>query len=243
MQAQFRKSIRRPARALAPMLALLAGLAGMTALASGAPARPDGVPPEAIWVGGIDGGVFLLVASDPGGAAGLYRGCVFADNGPYLLYNGLLRKHRPGRIAGPLDRPETYDGWDGTRLFLADGDWLRAASPFNPFTLGHDEAAASCDLDYGATAPPRPPGIPAGGVWLGGPYDGAFVVIAPDAARGGVFHVEAYYDYSGELWYSGPFVLDPPGPGPVDAADLVDWDGTDLSLADGRRLVPVASDG
>lgn len=241
MKTQIRKSVRRPARGLAPVVALLAGMVSMTMLASGAPARPDGVAPEAIWVGGMDGGVFLLVVRDPSDGNGLYRGCVFADGGPYLLYNGLLRKHGPGPVAGPLDRPETYDGWDGTRLYLADGGWLRAVSPFNPFTLGHDESAEACDLDYAATEPPRPPGIPAGGAWLGGPYDGAFVFVMADVARLGVFQVQAYYDYSGELWHSGPFVLDPPGTGPVHPVELDDWDGIELFLADGRRLVPVAT--
>ena len=209
--------------------------------ASGQPPRPAGVPEEAIWVGGTDGGVFVLVVGD-GDAA--YRGCIFFDRIPLLHYNGLFVKSTPGPVAGPLDDPATFDAWDGARLYLAEDGWLRAASPFNSDTFGHDDAADACDLDYAPAAPPVPVGVPPESVWLGGPSDGAFVFLSPVAPNQGIYEGTVYYDYSGEIWFAGEFQLDQQGSSPIDTADrdqFADWDGTAIHLDDGRRLLPVQS--
>ncbi len=237
-QGALGRAVRRSALAIV----LLSGAACQPEAASHEPARPDGVPEEAIWVGGADGGVFLLVVGDGDPA---YRGCIFFDRSPHLSYNGLLVKNTPGPIEGALDDPAAFDAWDGVRLHLAEGGWLRAASPFNPETFGHDDSAEACDLDYAPTAPPLPAGVPEDSVWLGGPFDGAFVHLSPAAGTDAPYEGTVYYDYSGEVAYAGAFRLEPPEPGPVDVTDrsqLTDWDGVAIHLADGRRLVPVQSD-
>ena len=87
------------------------------------PHRPAGVPAQAFWVGGPDGGVFVLLerAND---RKGTFAGKIFHPDGE-LWYAGPL-------VPAPRDAgidPTQHDqfaGWDGERLLMADGRWLES---------------------------------------------------------------------------------------------------------------------
>ena len=87
--------------------------------APGSPARPAGVPASAMWIGGVDGGVFAEL--EPTGTPGIYRARVFADGTGTVLYSGSLRLDPPGGSPPDVADSGVFVGWDGTRLLLADG--------------------------------------------------------------------------------------------------------------------------
>lgn len=90
-----------------------------------APPRPESVPEGAIWVGGLDGGVFIDVeklAQDP---PAIYRGTVYDEYSGEVWFSGLLELDPPGG-AVDLSMPGLFTGWDGEALYLEDGRALIA---------------------------------------------------------------------------------------------------------------------
>jgi hypothetical protein len=92
------------------------------------PPRPASVPPDAIWVGGPDGGVFLVLEKRAGDPPATYRGRVFADASGELLFQGPLIMVPENHAPIDIRKPETFSGWDGESLHLADGARLRASA-------------------------------------------------------------------------------------------------------------------
>ena len=98
-------------------------LAAYAADVSAEPPRPIGLPPDAFWVGGPDGGVYLTLqrSSAPGSAT--YMGAVYYADGS-IWYRGPLRlKPNGSKPIDPSDRKQ-FVGWDGTRVLLNDGRTL-----------------------------------------------------------------------------------------------------------------------
>ncbi len=87
------------------------------------PPKPDSVPMESIWVGGLDGGVFInmkLTESSPVE----YWGEIHYISGD-LSYRGnflLLPKSEDGF---EIDNPSVYQAWDGDTIYLSDNRQLR----------------------------------------------------------------------------------------------------------------------
>jgi hypothetical protein len=89
------------------------------------PQRPPAVPEKAFWLGGPDGGVFVLLqkrATDP---PPIYRARIYEDSSGALLYEGQL-------TMVPSDKPDVdtrnavlFSFWDGQRLHLEDGRELK----------------------------------------------------------------------------------------------------------------------
>lgn len=87
------------------------------------PRRPGNVPANAFWVGGPDGGVFIHLQRSPETKQQprVYDAQIYNDGSGDLWYSGKLvltgNLHPEPNIA----EPETFLGWDGERLHLADG--------------------------------------------------------------------------------------------------------------------------
>jgi hypothetical protein len=90
------------------------------------PARPAGVPQEAFWVGGPDGGVFVEIRETPGNADS-YKMTIFHDQTGKVLYRGPAHVQPAGRGIVRIDDPRAFSGWDGEKMILADGRTLEPA--------------------------------------------------------------------------------------------------------------------
>jgi hypothetical protein len=90
-------------------------------------ARPAGVPADACWVGGPDGGVYVKLTRVSGAPPDVVTGEVYEETG-VRLYGGPLQMEPSGRPLQQLDNPKLFTGWDGERLHLTDGRALRATS-------------------------------------------------------------------------------------------------------------------
>lgn len=88
------------------------------------PDRPKNVPSDAIWVGGLDGGVFLDLKKISDQVA---QGTVYTDLGD-IFYRGRL-EITEGQIDFPLNSMLAYQGWDGENMMLRDGRLLASIDP------------------------------------------------------------------------------------------------------------------
>lgn len=89
--------------------------------------------------------------------------------------------------------------------------------------------------------PIRPLKVPQEAVWIGGADGGVFVRLRT-VPESHTVHADVYTDYTGDILYSGPLAMDPVGgswPALNDASIYSFWDGENLYLKDGRRLVVV----
>jgi hypothetical protein len=93
-------------------------------LASVEPHKPRTVPKESVWVGGLDGGAFVLVEECPKCGKSLYLAQIHGDSG-WVWYKGMLRINKPDGTRFDVSSKDSYDGWDGTRLYLRDGRFLK----------------------------------------------------------------------------------------------------------------------
>jgi hypothetical protein len=87
------------------------------------PPRPSGVPPKAVWAGGIDGGDFILLS--PATSDGTYRAKIYNDHSGDLEFDGKLRLTSPSTSPIDVADPKTYSDWDGESLSLRDGRVLK----------------------------------------------------------------------------------------------------------------------
>lgn len=87
------------------------------------PNKPAGVPAEAFWVGGPDGGVFVRLERTKG-RPGTYAAKIFHPYGE-VWYAGPLVAAPPDASADiDPSQHDQFAGWDGERLLLGDGRWL-----------------------------------------------------------------------------------------------------------------------
>lgn len=82
--------------------------------------RPEQVPTAALWVGGADGGVYVDISRD----AGNYSGTVYTDSTGDIWYSGSFTYS--GTAEFDVKAAESYTGWDGEMLYLANGEQLQA---------------------------------------------------------------------------------------------------------------------
>ena len=87
------------------------------------PPRPDNIPQNALWVGGADGGVYILVQDNSSENSAIYDAEIYYSEGS-ISYKGRL-------MINPVDNPifnysdvNSYSGWDGDILYLQDGRQL-----------------------------------------------------------------------------------------------------------------------
>jgi hypothetical protein len=82
------------------------------------PSHPSSIPASATWVGGSDGGVFVLLSAVTPEAKGtVYEVKVFEPSGN-LAYEGKLKLN--SKSESPIES-NLFDAWDGDTLYLKDG--------------------------------------------------------------------------------------------------------------------------
>lgn len=86
--------------------------------------KPSSVPSEAIWVGGIDGGVFVLVSESESSNEGVYFGEIYYVSGD-VSYKGILKIYPDNDLSIDFHSQESYQGWDGDTLYLREGKYLK----------------------------------------------------------------------------------------------------------------------
>jgi len=91
------------------------------------PIHPKGVPQQAVWVGGPDGGVFVEVRPVPSNT-NTYMVTIYHDRTGIVLYHGLAELRPAGGEALKVDDPTAFSGWDGEKMILADGRTLEPKS-------------------------------------------------------------------------------------------------------------------
>lgn len=85
--------------------------------------RPEPVPVSALWVGGADGGVYVDISRDDKN----YSGTVYTDSTGDIWYSGSFTYS--GTAEFDVKSAESYTGWDGEMLYLANGEYLKAEQP------------------------------------------------------------------------------------------------------------------
>lgn len=90
-----------------------------------APERPQNVPANAIWVGGADGGAFVVVEKQRGAKPHLYYGEIYYESGG-LWYKGRLALEPATAPFPDPKQANLLSAWDGDALHLGDGRLLRA---------------------------------------------------------------------------------------------------------------------
>ena len=88
------------------------------------PSKPSNVPSEAIWVGGIDGGVFVLIRDSESSDDGIYFGEIYYVSGD-VSYKGDLKIYPDNLLRIDFNNKESYQGWDGDTLYLREGRYLK----------------------------------------------------------------------------------------------------------------------
>lgn len=82
--------------------------------------RPEPVPTAALWVGGVDGGVYVDISRNTDN----YSGTVYTDNTGDIWYSGNFKY--TGTAEFDVKDAASYTGWDGEMLYLANGEYLKA---------------------------------------------------------------------------------------------------------------------
>ena len=77
------------------------------------PVRPDPVPDKAMWIGGVDGGAWVLLSKLKDDPAGIYRAEVYGDQAGDKWYIGRLKIEPETGMPIQLDNPEIFGclGW------------------------------------------------------------------------------------------------------------------------------------
>lgn len=87
--------------------------------------RPEAVPADARFVGGADGGVYVVVERADGSSEAGYQGKIYHSNGE-LWYEGQLVLVPADADPVDLGSQGIFTGWDGDTLYLNDQRYLRA---------------------------------------------------------------------------------------------------------------------
>ncbi len=88
------------------------------------PDKPSGVPVNSIWVGGLDGGVFVLIKGPKKGAERIYFGSIYHASGD-LSYQGEMKIFPDFSKTPDLANRQIYQGWDGDTLYLSGSRYLK----------------------------------------------------------------------------------------------------------------------
>lgn len=97
------------------------------------PQRPESVPTDAMWIGGVDGGAWVLLKKNAGDPEYIYRVEIYGDQAGDKWYIGKLEVVPNSQPDVPLDNPDAFGVWDGDNLLLEDGRTMRAVDPYDPF--------------------------------------------------------------------------------------------------------------
>lgn len=87
------------------------------------PPRPDSIPEKALWVGGPDGGMYVLVQKNNSDSPTIYDAAIYYDSGG-VSYQGRLVINTPDNPQFNYNDVNSYSFWDGSVLALQDGRHL-----------------------------------------------------------------------------------------------------------------------
>lgn len=93
-------------------------------VSSDAPLKPASIPSESIWVGVLDGGVFIYLENIDPSNQNEYRGEVYYVSGD-LAFKGLLYLYPENSGGFDKNNPDSYQGWDGDTIYLSHGKSLQ----------------------------------------------------------------------------------------------------------------------
>lgn len=79
------------------------------------PTQPSSVPSTAMWVGGIDGGVFVVLNDTDQG----YYGEIYHQNGDIAYKGPFTASTEDVPKASELSKID-FTGWDGERLYIQE---------------------------------------------------------------------------------------------------------------------------
>jgi hypothetical protein len=183
------------------------------------PPKPKNVPAASIWVGGLDGGMFVLVTPCPKCGKGLYRAQIHGIVGN-IEYKGLLKINQPDGADFDVTKRASFGGWDGTHLMLSDYRYLIRYKPPSNMPASPDQAMLNS-------------------LWVAEGDSGIFVHVQRIKPWGKGMYAAHIRSEKGELIYRGKLKIDP-----VDGPDLepefsesyLYWRGDALHLRDGRVL-------
>src|SRR5688572_24394048 len=102
------------------LLAAVIVAAGCTIESDTSPARPPGLPADAAWIGGSDGGVFVRMM--PADGPQTYAATIYHPDGE-VWYQGRFVLTGRTAPASPLTT-DAVSAWDGTKLLLREGGAL-----------------------------------------------------------------------------------------------------------------------
>ncbi len=87
------------------------------------PPRPDNIPESASWVGGPDGGMYILVQKNNKDIPAIYDAEIYHSSGS-ASYKGKLAINPPDNPQFNYNDVNSYSLWDGDTLYLQDGRQL-----------------------------------------------------------------------------------------------------------------------
>lgn len=88
------------------------------------PKKPRAVPDKAFWVGGLDGGVFVLIAKNKNLEPNEYFAKIYYASGD-IAYEGGMRLSPRGSTAIDHINPAIFQGWDGDTLYIEGNKLLK----------------------------------------------------------------------------------------------------------------------
>lgn len=88
------------------------------------PSKPTSVPESAFWVGGLDGGVFVLIKKKKSDPPNEYWGEVYYVSGDIAYKGKMLLTPEGGNIIDYTDS-EIFQGWDGDTLYVSGNRQLK----------------------------------------------------------------------------------------------------------------------
>ena len=88
------------------------------------PNRPPNIPAASLWVGGLDGGVFVLIRKSEKLGKDIYLGEIYYVSGD-LAYKGSMKIFPAGITDFDSTKKESYEGWDGDTLYLRNNRYLK----------------------------------------------------------------------------------------------------------------------
>ncbi len=86
--------------------------------------HPENIPDHALWVGGVDGGVYIIISKSENDKPPIYDAIIYYESGN-ISYKGKLAINS---IESPLfdyKNSESYSAWDGDTLYLRDSRYLK----------------------------------------------------------------------------------------------------------------------
>lgn len=104
-------------------LFLLLVVSPVDIIKAGDPVRPNPIPATAVWVGGPDGGVWIVLHRSDKDSPGTYLAKVYHQSGD-LEYQGPLVL-KPAGLKPLVVNPAEFEGWDGDEMLLSHGRSLK----------------------------------------------------------------------------------------------------------------------